>query len=66
MKADTASVVSSYCYVFNMQHIAWCIRDNNNFEEITTITIPLNAPSGVKSTELFQSQSAWLNSAAHI
>lgn len=53
MKADTASVVSSYSYVFHMQHIAWCIRDNNNFEEITTITIPLNAPSGVKSTELF-------------
>ena len=53
MKADTASVVSSYCYVFNMQHIAWCTRDKNNCEEITKITIPLKAPSRVKSTELF-------------
>ena len=52
MKADTVPVVSSYCYVFNMQHIAWCIRDNN-FEEITKITIPLKAPSGGKSTDLF-------------
>ena len=52
MKAGTASVVSIYCYVFNMQHIAWCIRDDN-CEEITKITIHLRAPSRVKSTELF-------------
>ena len=52
MKAGTASVVSIYCYVFNMQHIAWCIREDN-CEEITKITIPLRAPSRVESTELF-------------